>query len=144
MNRTWRGKGWLGIGCLMFAACAQRDVTVSDFWVRATAPGQQVAAAFMTLRAGKTAALVGAQSPACEAIQLHSMSAQGGVMRMREVAEIGLPAGIAVKLEPGGYHMMLTGLKQPIGPGNSLPIELKLRYADGALATLQVNAEVRQ
>jgi periplasmic copper chaperone A len=138
------GRVWLGIGCLMLVACGSRNITVSDSWVRATAPGQQVAAAFMTLRAGKTAALVGAQSPACEAIQLHSMSTQGGVMRMREVSEVGLPAGVAVKLESGSYHMMLTGLKQALEPGSSVAIELKLRYADGAMASLQVNAEVRR
>ena len=144
MKTASRGKRWFSIGYLILVACAQRDVTVSDSWVRATAPGQQVAAAFMTLHAGKTAALIGAQSPACEAIQIHSMRMQGGVMRMREVNEVALPAGVAVKLEPGSYHMMLTGLKRALGPGNSLPIELKIRYADGALASLQVNAEVRR
>ena len=143
MNRTWQSIGWLALGCLILVACAQRNVTASDSWVRATAPGQQVAAAYMSLRSGRPATLIGAQSPVCEAIQLHSMSTEGGVMKMREVAEVGLPAGVAVKLEPSSYHMMLTGLKQPLGPGNSVPIELKLRYADGALSTLQVTAEVR-
>ena len=101
---------------LVFAACmgsaeaVHAQVTVSQPWARPTAPGQKVGAAYMELKSTQAAALVSAASPVAGATEVHEMKMEGGVMKMRAVARIELPAGKTVKLEPGGYHIMLMGL----------------------------------
>ncbi len=72
--------------------------------------------AFLTLKADAAAKLVSAQSPVAEAVEIHEMSMEGDVMRMRQITALPLPAGQEVTLKPGGYHIMLTGLKQPCAP----------------------------
>ena len=86
-------------------------------WVRGTVAGQTTSGAFMELKSAGGAVLVGAESPAAGAVEIHEMNMDGNVMRMRAVPRIDLPAGKSVELKPGGYHVMLMQLKQPLKVG---------------------------
>ncbi|MDD2684922.1 MAG: copper chaperone PCu(A)C [Gallionella sp.] len=118
----------LGTAALMFAfTCAQADdVTVQNAWSRATAPGQNAAMADMTITSQQSAVLSGFACKVCAVAELHSMTHENGVMKMREVKSIELPAGKAVNLAEGGYHLMLLGLKKPLQAGENVPLTLNI------------------
>ncbi len=118
------------------------NVSVTDAWARATMPGQKVSAAYMTIRSDVDAKLLGASSTAVPRVELHEMRMDGEVMRMREVGTLALPAGKPVKLEPGGYHIMLMNLGRPIAAGEAVPLTLTIE-SDGRQETIEVKAEAR-
>lgn len=122
---------------------AAQSVKVSNAWVRAPAPGQQTAAAYLELTSAENAALVAAGSPIAQRTELHSMTMDGGVMRMRPVARVELPAGQAVKLAPNGIHVMLVDLKQPLKAGDKVPLTLSVQASGMSLTTVKIEAEVR-
>ena len=114
-------------------------VTVGDAWARATAPSQQVGAAYLTLSNAGTAAdrLIAATSPVAERVELHTHTIDAqGVARMRQVDAIEVEAGAEVALAPGGLHIMLIGLTQPLAPDTTFP--LTLRFADAGEVTVEV------
>lgn len=118
------------------------NVSVSDAWARATMPGQKVSGAYMQLRSDADARLVGASSPGVPRVEVHEMSMDGDVMRMREVKAIDLPQGKTVSLEPGGFHIMLMNLPKPIAAGEIVPLTLVVE-AGGKRQTIEVKAEAR-
>lgn len=122
---------------------AAETVNVGNAWVRATAPGQKTAGAYMDLTSDADAALVAADSAVAGKAELHSMSMDGGVMRMRSVAKIDLAAKKAVKLAPGGLHIMLLDIKQPLKEGDKVPLTLVIRSGGNAQSTVKVEAQVR-
>jgi copper(I)-binding protein len=119
------------------------DVSVDDPWVRGTVAGQMATGAFMAITAKEGAALISASTPVAGVVEIHTMKMEGGVMKMRPIPKLELPAGEAVHLKPGGYHVMLMDLKQPLKTGESVPITLKLEGKDKAVTTLDIKAEVR-
>lgn len=125
-------------------AFAQVSVTVTEPWVRGTVSGQKVTGAYMSLTAASEAKLVGASSPAARVVEVHEMAMTDGVMRMRAVESLALPAGKAVELKPGGYHVMLIDLAKPLSPGDQVPITLTVQGADGRTSTIDVKAMVRE
>ena len=135
----------IAAGCAVPADEAQaQQVTVKDAWVRAPAPGQKVAGAYMELVSGSDLALTAVASPAAASVELHSTSVEEGVMRMRPVARIELPQGKPVKLAPGGLHIMLVDVKQPLKPGDIVPLTLTVQRADSSgRSVFTVQAEVR-
>lgn len=116
-------------------------VSVSDAYARAVPPGQPNSAVFLTLSnaSGEPQALVSAASPVADAVELHTHINDGGMMRMRRVERIEVPAGESVSLKPGGLHVMLIGLKQNLQPGDQ--VDLTLTFEDGAQT--RVEAPVR-
>lgn len=120
-----------------FAQSASDDVAISGVYVRAVPPGQPNSAAFMEIKngGGVDHALVGGSSPVAEVVELHTHTMDGGMMRMRQIDKIDLPAGQDVSLKPGGLHVMLIGLKQPLVPDENIPVTL--RYEDGSEATIE-------
>jgi copper(I)-binding protein len=135
----------IAVGCAVAAGEARaQPVTVKDAWVRAPAPGQKVAGAYMELVSRTSLALTGVASAAAAKAELHSTSMEGGVMRMRPVARIELPAGKAVKLAPGGLHIMLVDLRQPLKPGEKVPLTLTVERAGAESRSIfTIEAEVR-
>jgi copper(I)-binding protein len=127
---------------LAVAAPAPKPLTISNAWVRSPAPGQKVAGAYMELKSDATATLVGVSSPAAARVELHSMALDAGVMKMRPVENIALPPGTAVKLAPGGLHIMLLDLTRPLKEGDKVPLTLSIRHA-GATTQVKVEATVR-
>ena len=124
------------------ATRAAEPVSISNAWVRVPAPGQKVAGAYMDLVSPGAAAVAGAASPAAARVELHSTSMDGGVMKMRPVETIALPAGKPVRLAPGGLHLMLVDLRQPLKEGDRVPITLSIRRGD-ATTEVKVEAPVR-
>ena len=114
-------------------------------WVRATVPGQSGTGAFMRLTAKQVCQLVAVQSPIAGVAQVHRMALEGGVMHMRAVeGSLPLPAGQTVDLTPGGLHLMLMDLKQPVAAGASVPITLTVQAPQtGARGQIVIDAPVR-
>ncbi len=131
----------LALASLLASAQAMAQVDVSDAWVRGTVPAQTASGAFMTLHAHQDAKLVGVSSPVGTA-ELHEMKMENNVMRMRQIPSLDLPKMQDVQLKPGGYHVMLMGLKQQLKAGDTVPITLKFEQ-NGKVIEQQVNAQVR-
>lgn len=112
-----------------FAAAAVAQVKVEGAWARPTVAGQQSGGGFLTITSPVADRLLGGSTSAAERFELHSMTMQGDVMQMRQVPVIELPAGRALKLEPGGLHVMFIGLKQPLAAGSKLPVTLRFEKA---------------
>ncbi|TCJ11900.1 copper chaperone PCu(A)C [Parasulfuritortus cantonensis] len=121
---------------------AATDVRVDHAWMRATLPGQRVAAGFMDLTAGRDLVLVGASSPVAETVEFHSMGVADGKMQMRALKTIALPKGKTVGLAPGGMHVMLIGIKAPIGAGRPVPVQLVFEDGRGGKSTATVEMRV--
>jgi hypothetical protein len=96
---------------------------------------------FMGLHAMQDDALLGATSACCKAVELHTHVKDGDVVRMRKVASIPLPAEDMVMLRPGGYHLMLIGLKKPLKDGDSVPVTLQFKHAPEQKIELMVDRQ---
>ena len=127
---------------LLSASVFAADIQVGNAWARATAPGQDTAGVDLTITSKQAATLVGASSAVCKTIELHSMTMTSGMMKMREVPSIALPAGKRVNLGEAGYHLMLIGLKSPLKPGDSIPLTLDIKVPDRTV-NIDVKAEVK-
>jgi copper(I)-binding protein len=125
------------------ATSATAQVAVKDAWVRATVPQQKATGAFMQLTAAQDSKLVSVSSSAVPVAEVHEMKMQDGVMKMRPLPSLALPAGKAVALTPGGYHVMLMGLKQQLKAGDSVPLTLVFESQGGKREAVEVQAEVR-
>lgn len=119
------------------------DVQVEGAWSRATAPGQDTGMVDLSITSKQASTLVGLSSPACKSVELHSMIHEDGMMKMREVKELALPADKRVNLGEGGYHLMLIGLKAPLKAGEAVPLTLTVRLANKRMVTVETSAEVR-
>lgn len=125
------------------APVAAATVSVSAPWVRATVPVQKSSGAFMALQSTSDARLVDVSSPAATAVEMHRSQMKGGLMSMQQVDAIALPAGQRVDLATGGYHLMLTGLKQQLKEGSTVELTLVVQHADGKRERLSVTAPVK-
>ena len=119
------------------------DIQVEGAWLRATAPGQDSASVDMSITSTQTAILTGVSSEVCRVAELHRMTQEGGMMKMRQVKELELPAGRQVNLGKIGYHLMLIGLKAPLKEGDIVPLTLSIRVGNQGAVKLKTNAEVR-
>ena len=132
---------------MLFAlsAFAAQEVTVSNAWVRATAPGQGSAAASMDVTSARDAKLVAVTvgKDVADSAELHIMKHEDGMMVMRRVDSFALPAGHKVVLGPSD-HIMLIGLKHQLKAGDSVPLKLTIETAGKHRETVEVNAEVRK
>lgn len=129
---------------VMVASSVRAQVTVEDAWVRATVPGQPVAAAYFKIRSAQTAELVAVSTPVTVRAEIHETRMEGGIMRMRLVARLELPAGKTVELKPGGYHLMLMNIAKPLRPGEVVPITLVIEGSRNGRQEVQIEAEVRE
>jgi copper(I)-binding protein len=89
-------------------------VSIKNAWVRPSNPGQEVGAAYMTFLSSQDTTLISVESDITNTIEIHSMSVENGVMKMRMLDTLELQAGKPYKLEPGGFHLMLFDLKKPL------------------------------
>jgi copper(I)-binding protein len=118
-------------------------ITVSGAWVRAAPDVAQATAAYLVIaNAGPTAdALLAVRSPGAMAVQIHETAMDAsGMMGMHPVARVDVPAGGSVTLAPGGFHLMVMGLKSPLKVGDRLELDLSFDHAGSVI----VQAEVRQ
>ena len=116
-------------------------IKIEQAYTRATMPGQQVAGGFMKIenKGGPVDQLVSASSPVAGEVQLHEMSMEGNVMKMRQVKDIAVPAGGSVELKPGGLHLMFMNIKAPLSAGETVPVKLKFAKAGEVEVRMPVN-----
>ena len=119
------------------------QITVNDPWVRATVPQQKATGAFMRLAAKQDARLVEARSPVASVVEIHEMTMESNIMRMRAISSLELPAGKTVELKLGGYHMMFLDLKQQIKEGDVVPVTLVIEGKDKKREAIELKVPVR-
>jgi copper(I)-binding protein len=129
----------MGLSAPLFA----QTVEVSGVWARATVPGQKATGAFMRLMSKDGARLVSVSTPVAVVAEVHEMKLEEGVMRMRAVpAGLELPAGKTVELKPGGYHLMLLDLKQPLPKESTIALTLVFQDAKGVQTRTELKVPV--
>jgi len=133
----------LTLAALALGAAAHAQVSVKEPWVRATVPQQKATGAFMQLVSAKDAKLVEAKSPVAGVVEIHEMVMVDQVMKMRAIPGLELPAGKAVELKPGGYHVMLMDLKGQVKDGDMVPLTLVVEGKDGKRQTLELKVPAR-
>ena len=131
------------IGALVLAlsaGVAWADIRVEQPYARATAPGQMAGGGYLLVENTGPAAdrLLSVRAGVSAAVELHAMSMDGDVMRMREVDGIDVPAGQRVELKPGGLHIMFMGLKAPLKAGDTFPATLTFQKAGEVKVTVKV------
>jgi copper(I)-binding protein len=120
-----------------------QNVTVTDAWARATVQGQKATGAFMKITAKDNAKLVSVSSPAAGVVEIHEMKMEKDVMKMSALPNgLDLPAGKAVELKPGGYHVMLMDLKAPLAKDSTVPLTLTLQDAKGVKSNVELKVLV--
>ncbi len=118
------------IGCGEARDVKLGAIAIGHPYARATVAGQPTGGGYLTLEnKGGDDRLLSATAGVSGAVELHSMSMDGDVMRMRQVDAIALPAGQTVELKPGGLHIMFVGLKAPLKAGDRFPMKLKFEKA---------------
>lgn len=128
-------------GALAGGAAAQTAPTISaeNAWARATPPSAKSAAIYVTVTdQGAPDRLVGVSTPVAGKAELHETIHEGNVMKMRPVAGVAVAVGAPVSLAPGGYHIMLTELKQPLTSGQTFPLSLRFEKAGTIETTVTV------
>ena len=124
------------------ATASWAQVKVDNAWARATVQGQKATGAFMTLTAPQATRLVAVSTPVAGVAEIHEMKMDAGVMKMRAMTALELPAKQAVELKPGSYHLMLMDLKAPLAKDGSVALTLTFRDAKGAESKQQVTVPV--
>lgn len=119
-----------------------------DPWIRATPPLVMTGAAFVTIQGGDAAdKLTGAKTSVAAKVEIHTVKQQDGVMHMMPMDSLAIPAHNAVKLAPGGEHLMLIGLKRGLTPGETVTITLQFEHAgavDVAFPVLDARASASE
>ena len=122
------------------ASAAAAPLTVTDAWASATPGGAGVSGGYLTITnpTAQADTLVAVESPRASHVEIHEMSMEGNVMRMRRVDSIEAPAGGSVSLAPGGMHLMFMDAPEPFAVGESVPVTLTFIRAGEVEVTLPV------
>ena len=118
-------------------------IDVDDVWARETVTGMSMGGVFMEIEndGSQEDILIGGSSPVSHKIEVHTHVNDNGVMRMREVkGGLVLPKDKKVELKPGGYHIMLMGLRKPLNAGDTFPLTLKFKHAPAKTVTVKVKS----
>lgn len=128
--------------CAVFCAQAMADIQVSEAWARETIPGTSSSALFATLTNGNRngAALVAVTVQGVDKAELHTSSEAGGMMRMRRVERIEIGAGESLALAPGGFHVMLFRLAEPLRAGARLQAQFEFSNGEKVSAEVEVKS----
>lgn len=133
----------IALSLFSLSVYAAEPLTITDAWARATAPGQDVGAAYMTLKSATAAKVIKAETAAADTVEIHEMSMKDGVMKMRMMETLDLPAGKAVALAPGGFHFMLFDLKSPLKAGTTIELTLTVKDQQGKTSKQAVKIPVK-
>jgi hypothetical protein len=118
---------------------ADDGVLVHEAWARASAGASTTGAAYVTLMGGARAdTLVAVSTPVAATAQVHETIDDNGIMKMRPVAAVPIPAGQTVTFTPGGTHIMLMGLKKKLTAGQNFPLTLTFAHAAPVIVDVQV------
>jgi copper(I)-binding protein len=107
------------------------ELAIMNAWSRSTPPGVTVGVTYFTLKndTGKSDRLLKITTPVAAKVQVHRTEIQDGMARMREVAVLHVDAGQSLEFKPGGMHLMLMGLKQPLVEGEAFELDLLFEVA---------------
>lgn len=116
------------------------SIVVEHPWARATPGGAKTGAAYLSLinHGSSSDRLLGATTPVADKVQFHSTSEENGVSRMREMHTVEISPGAKLTFSPGGMHIMMVGLKQPLKEGQTLPLTLTFEKAGKVDVTVSV------
>ena len=130
---------------LAAATVANAQTSVKGAWIRGTVAQQKATGLFAQITSTQGGRLVSVSSSVAGVAEVHEMAMEGSVMRMRALpGGLDLPAGKAVELKPGGYHVMLMDLKQPLNNGDQVPVTLVFEGADKKRETVDLKVPVKQ
>lgn len=121
-----------------------KPVTVEDAWVRATAPGQKVGAAYMTLTYDENITLIAADTDLAGSVEIHSMEMKNNVMKMRMLEALPIAAGKPTKLAPSGNHLMLLDLKKPLKAGEKAELTLCFKDKHGEITHQTIIVPIKE
>ncbi len=141
MRRLLLATAFLGLpllGTVPPASADQNGIAVTDAWSRAAMSGRTGVVYLTITDSGTPDRLISGSSPVAAKVTLHESFDDHGVMKMRPVAALPVQRGAPLTLGPGGYHIMLEGLKQPLQPGETFPVTLTFANAGAITATASV------
>ncbi|NNF95305.1 MAG: copper chaperone PCu(A)C [Halobacteria archaeon] len=131
---------------LVFVSALQADevLDIDDPWVAEAPPVAPVMGGYMKIEneTDKPISITRASCPDFETVEIHEMSMSGGMMKMREIEKLVVPADGKVELKPGGYHLMLIKPKQPFKKGDTLTVTLHM--ADGKSQAVKMKVKERK
>jgi copper(I)-binding protein len=115
----------------LLATPALAQIEIENAWARATPPGAETAAGYMTIRNKSSSPdhLIRAASPLAARVEMHAHLHDGDVMRMRQVKSYDIPANGSLELKPGGGHLMFVDIQRPFKEGEKIPVTLRFERA---------------
>ncbi|MFC3784655.1 hypothetical protein GGR90_003024 [Sphingopyxis italica] len=128
---------------LLAASLTAGALVIDTPWSRQTLPTQKVGGGYLSItNKGKVDdRLVSATSSAAREVQVHTMSMDGSVMRMRPLKDgVALPAGKRVDFKPGGAHLMFIDLKRPLALGSTVPVTLRFQRQGAVTVQFRIEA----
>jgi periplasmic copper chaperone A len=128
---------------LLVTTAVQAEVKISDAWVRESIPGQDIAAAYLTLKSPEFSKLYYVESPSAGTVEIHTMTMDNGVMKMRMLDELELKPNEAETLAPGGFHLMMFNLKEPLKAGSQVKFTLCFKDKAGNITHQDVMVPVK-
>jgi len=126
---------------LLLAAAGDPSIQISHPWARASAGAARTGAAYVTITdLGAPDTLTGVSAPVADTVQVHETIDDNGTMKMRPAGALALTPGKPLTMAPGGYHVMLMGLKAPLKAGDTFPLTLTFGHAAPQTVTVTVEA----
>jgi copper(I)-binding protein len=147
MTSILRSLGYIALLAGLFTAPARAeevkagDLVISQVWSRATPGGAKIAGGYLTIENKGSAPdlLIGGSGDFAGRVEVHEMAMNNGVMTMRSLDKgLAIEPGKTVKLAPGGYHLMLMDLKNPLKQGDKVPLTLEFQKAGKVKLALEV------
>lgn len=127
------------IGAIVTSAAFPGDLDITQGWSRATPPGVDVGVVYLAIENhGAADRLIGVASPVAKHTELHISEMRNGVMSMRHLEDVKIPADASTRFGPGGRHIMLIGLKHPLRDGDAFPLTLTFANAGPMRVTVKV------
>lgn len=133
-----------GMFCASTFAFAQATITIENAWVRTSTPGQKVGAAYMTIKSNENVEMVYAETTRAGSVEMHSMTMNNGVMKMRMLESLEVKANQPVNLAPGGLHLMLFDLNAPFKAGEKVSFRLCFKNSAGKILEQTITAPVKE
>lgn len=125
-------------------AYAEANIAIENAWIRASTPGQKVGAAYMTIKSSENVEMVYAETSRAGSVEMHSMTMQNGVMKMRMLESLAVKANQPVNLAPGGLHLMLFDLNAPLKAGEKVSFRLCFKNSAGKILEQTITAPVKE
>lgn len=144
IRRAWQSLVALSLLVAFSPAQANEILDINDAWVAEAPPVAPVMGGYMKIenKTGKLISITRASCPDFEKVEIHEMSMSGGMMKMRQIEKLDVPANGKVELKPGGYHLMLIKPKQTFKKGDTLIVTLYT--ADGQSQAVKMEVKERK